>query len=197
MSQFFAIYLFILALLLALIEIEIEGKDGWAVKTATFRKDLKNVPIIGKVAWSREITGYHIFLNIFLFAVFHLPYFFGHELNLTNELVLISYFMLFGVTWDFLWFVMNPHYGIRNFKKHKIPWFSENKWIIGNRVSIPHVFHLAISMLLTVLASILVGKSDVWTTYMINVGVFGVLVFVTIILAPHYHKLYWRLRKDE
>ncbi len=142
MSLAFTLYLFFLSLLLALIEIEIEGKNGWAVKTETFRKDLTKIRYIKKISWSRELTGYHLFLNIFLFMLFHMPYFFGYPLTLGNELELLGYFFLFGVTWDFLWFVLNPYYGIRKFKKNEIPWFSQNRWVFGDRVSIPHVLHL-------------------------------------------------------
>jgi hypothetical protein len=195
MSPIFGIYLFFLSLFLALIEIEIEGKDGWAIKTATFRKDLSNIPIIGRIAWSREITGYHTFLNIFLFLTFHLPYFFGHPLNLANELELLAYFLLFGVTWDFLWFVMNPHFGFAKFKKTEIPWFSQNKWIFKDRVSIPHVMHLFVGTLLASLSAVSNNNPQEIAGYLVNLVVFALLSVITILLSPFYHQLYEALRK--
>lgn len=122
-------------------------------------------------------------------------YFFGHPVNLANEFELIAYFLLFGVTWDFLWFVMNPHYGFAKFKKTEIPWFSQNKWILQDRVSIPHVMHLFVGTLFATLAAVINKNPEEISFYLINLIVFAVLSVATIMLSPLYHKLYTILRK--
>jgi hypothetical protein len=195
MPESFAIFLFFLSTLLALIEIEIEGKNGWATKTETFRKDLSQVRLIKQLSWSREITGYHIFLNLFLFTFFHMPYFFGFNFTLTNELILISYYLLFAVTWDFLWFVLNPYFGIAKFKKSEIPWFSNNKWVLGDRVSLLHVGHIFAGLVLAVFVTA-TGQNPVFLKYyLVGVVIFCGLTGATILISPYYHKLYFRLRK--
>ncbi len=194
MTITYSIYLFVLALLLALIEIEIEGKNGWAAKTETFRKDLTKIRFIKKITWSQELTGYHLFLNIFLIMFFHIPYFFGFSLTLANEFLILGYYLLFGVTWDFLWFVLNPYYGIAKFKKDEIPWFSQNKWIFGDRVSIPHLLHLCTGLALVSVSAHLQDDPAVLQSYVLNIGVFAVLTIVTILISPYYHKLYFKLR---
>ncbi len=195
MTFLYTIYLFILSLLLALIEIEIEGKNGWAAKTETFRKDLTKIRFIKKVTWSRELTGYHLFLNVFLVMLFHMPYFFGFPLTLANEFLILGYYLLFGVTWDFSWFVLNPFYGIAKFKKDQIPWFSQNKWIFSNRVSVPHLLHLACGLIFISGAVIIKNDLGILLDYLLSIGLFVALSIATILLSPNYHKLYFKLRK--
>ncbi|HSQ77288.1 MAG TPA: hypothetical protein VLN91_00195, partial [Nitrospirota bacterium] len=37
--------------------------------------------------------------------------------------------MLFWIIEDFLWFVLNPAFGINNFSQNKIPWHKQ--WFLG------------------------------------------------------------------
>jgi hypothetical protein len=38
-------------------------------------------------------------------------------------------YFLMAVQWDFLWFVLNPHFGMRRFSAAHIPWF--RIWFLG------------------------------------------------------------------
>ena len=68
----------------ALLEIQIEGENGWASKLPTWK--LKN-PFQKIINWP-YITGYHIYLNLLFITVLQLPFFTGLAFNLRNEIFL-------------------------------------------------------------------------------------------------------------
>lgn len=111
-------YLSISAFVFAALEIQIEGKNGWAEKLPTWR--VKN-PFSRIIAWP-YIDGYHLYLWILLALLFHLPYFFGLEFSWLSEIVIVESFFIFSFVEDFLWFVLNPHWGIKKFIDAEIPW---------------------------------------------------------------------------
>lgn len=119
------------SLVFALLEIEIEGTEGWARRLPTWR-------ISGR--WTRRlfgnraITGYHLYSQVFLITVLHLPYALGLvEPSWKAEFRILSFLLLFWVVEDFLWFVVNPAYGIRRFKPQHIWWHEPNWWWIMPR----------------------------------------------------------------
>ncbi len=107
-----------LAVLLALWEIQIEGPDGWAARLPTWR--IKS-GIMVKLTGGRPVTGYHVLMTVFLIAFVHLPAFFV-PWNWRLESLLLGFYVGLVFLEDFFWFVCNPHYGIRNFRKGKIWW---------------------------------------------------------------------------
>ncbi len=114
----FLVFMAFLAFLLALWEIQIEGKDGFAAKLPTWRLEKGRLV---KLTGGRPITGYHLFMVLFLIALVHLPLFFV-PWSWRLESLLIGFFIGMLLLEDFLWFVLNPHYGIKNFRKGKIWW---------------------------------------------------------------------------
>ena len=71
-------YLFALCHILARVEIHIEGPHGWAVNLPTWRW--------GPNWWlnltnGKELTGYHVWLTLFLIGMFHLPLIFVASLS--------------------------------------------------------------------------------------------------------------------
>lgn len=122
------VYLFILATVLAILEIQIEGKNGWAMNLPTWRPNKVNrfIKIYKKLMSDREVTGYHITMFTFVLLILHLPYAFGQTLNLVNWLMTISLFFIFVILWDFLWFVLNPYHPLKKFNKEHIWW--HKKW---------------------------------------------------------------------
>jgi hypothetical protein len=112
-----------IALILAGWEIQIEGKDGWAAKLPAWRI---SQGWLMRFTGGLPITGYHVFLSVFLIAIIHLPVFFtGWTLRL--ESLLLGFFVGIMLVEDFLWFVLNPNYGIKNFRKGKI-WWHKHWW---------------------------------------------------------------------
>jgi hypothetical protein len=111
--------LFALCWLLARVEIEIEGDQGWAVSLPTWRWEpewwlnLTN---------GKAVTGYHLWLTLFLIGVFHLPLVFsGFSRELWAKCA--SSYLLITAVWDLQWFAWNPAWGLAKFRSTQIPWF--------------------------------------------------------------------------
>jgi len=124
-SPGFAIYLFALSLVLALLEIEIEGRDGWAAALPTWRFQ---PPWLLRLTSGKALTGYHVWLNTLLLLWLHVPFWFV-AWDWRAELALAGAYFLMAVQWDFLWFVLNPHFGLARFSRANVPWF--RTWILG------------------------------------------------------------------
>ncbi|MFA6428416.1 MAG: hypothetical protein WCW02_02620 [Candidatus Buchananbacteria bacterium] len=112
------LYLCLLAFILASLEVEIEGAYGWAKKLPTWRpaEDEWYAKFFKKMMHGKELTGYHLHVFGLIFLFFMLPFEFGVPFTLINFLEILSIFFLFIVLWDFLWFVINPHIDLNNFK---------------------------------------------------------------------------------
>jgi hypothetical protein len=109
-----------LAFCFAKVEIAIEGKDGWAAALPTWR--LPPHHWVSRLFFAgRPATGYHVWLQLFMLSAFHLAYLFGEATHRT-ELEILAFYMLFWVVEDFLWFVLNPAFGLARFNKANVPW---------------------------------------------------------------------------
>jgi hypothetical protein len=116
-------YFFLMALVLAHLEIQIEGAHGWAEKLPTRRWD---GPAIRR--WlGKPVTGYHLSLVVFLLLFLHVPQFYGGSWE--READLLAMFLLLTVSWDVLWFACNRHFGMARFRKGQIWWFPS--WTLG------------------------------------------------------------------
>ena len=114
-----AVYLFAICWILAQLEIQIEGPDGWVSKIPTWRL---NAPWILRFTNGKPITGYHVYLTALLLALFHFPLIFIPFSKILEAKILSSYFLATFI-WDFQWFVWNPGWGIKRFFKDPIWWF--------------------------------------------------------------------------
>ena len=86
----FLAFMVFMAFILALWEIQIEGGDGWAARLPAWRIEKGWVM---KLTGGRPLTGYHIFMTLFLLGLIHLPLFF---IAWTWRLE----FLLLGFTWE-------------------------------------------------------------------------------------------------
>ncbi len=107
-------FYFLIGLVLALLEIQIEGKHGWAEKLPTWR---------WRVGFMhRPITGYLVCMNLFLLLLLHSPI--AHAgFSIALEAEILSFYFLLCVFWDFQWFAWNPHYGVAGFRKGNVWWY--------------------------------------------------------------------------
>ena len=119
----FIIYMVVLSVVLALWEIQIEGKDGWANSLPCWRIEKG---LIVKILGGRPLTGYHFFMVLFLILMVHLPIFFS-TWSLRLESLLLGFLVGLLLIEDFLWFVFNKNYGLKKFKKGEI-WWHKNWW---------------------------------------------------------------------
>jgi len=117
------LFLIFVAIIHAKLELQIEGKKaGWALRLPCWRIDNKFIHfLLGK-----EITGYHFWLLILFFMLFHSPYLFI-PLTLKNEFLILGLFCWYWIAEDFFWFMENNFYGLRNFKPGRIFW--HRRWI--------------------------------------------------------------------
>lgn len=119
----------------ALMEIQIEGPAGWARNLPTWRiRDPRLLRLMERVMPGRPLTGYHVWIILFIALVAHLPFLvFGLPWSWRGELRSLSFIALFWVLEDFLWFVLNPHYGLRRFRPQYIAWHQPAWWWIAPR----------------------------------------------------------------
>lgn len=120
------IFSLLLAFLIAKLEINIEGKNGWAKNLPTWRIKNKWTKIFMQ---EYPLTGYHLYLMLTVFSFLHFPFFFGTYWNLSNEFIILGLYSVIFLVEDFLWFVLNPHYGLKKFHKDHIEW--HHPWIFN------------------------------------------------------------------
>lgn len=127
----FAGAVLVAAAVFALLEIEIEGRAGWASDLPTWRVENR------WTRWffgSRALTGYHLYVHLFVLVMVHLPFL----LQLTpfswrGEARIAAFLILFWVVEDFLWFVLNPEFGIHKFDPEHAWWHAPSWWWIAPR----------------------------------------------------------------
>jgi hypothetical protein len=178
----------IFSIILALMEIEIEGKNGWAEKIPTWYRKTGLGKIYGFFMNKKPMTGYHLTLMVLLFLIFHAHYFQGADWTIRKEFSTLGLIMTVSVIWDYLWFVLNPYYGYRNFRKDKIWWHANSKWFFG----LPSDYYLGI---LTALALNSLAANII--NYLFQLLIFIAGTILVVILAPLYHKFYWSIRKKD
>lgn len=114
----FLIFMFFIAFILAQWEIQIEGKDGWAAKAPGWRIE---TGWLMKLSDGRPVTGYHFYMTLFMLGIVHLPLFFAIW-SWRLESLILGFYVGMVLIEDFLWFLLNPHFGIRKFRKGQIWW---------------------------------------------------------------------------
>ena len=117
----------LLAVVFALVEIQIEGAAGWAANLPTWR--IEGHPLLDIFWGGRAMTGYHLYVFLFMFLVFHLPFFICGRFSLKLEARAIGCLMMFWLVEDFMWFVINPAFGFGRFDPEHAPW--HRHWALG------------------------------------------------------------------
>lgn len=118
-----------LALVLALVEIEIEGPYGWAEKLPTpYRVSGPLARLFGLVLGGKPLTGYNLLMFAATLLAFHLPFAFGASWTVTRELALLAAWVSWSALWDLLWFLLNPAYGWRRFRPGSVWWHRRWLW---------------------------------------------------------------------
>jgi len=189
-----AVFWFVLALLLACVEIESEGKYGWAQRMPTWYRT-KGIPakIFGFLLGKKPLTGYHLFLISFVFVMFHMPFVVQMHWSIFQELVCIALFIAWWILEDFIWFILNPYYGIKNFKKSNIWWHGRECWVFG-LIPIDYIHGLAASLILVCIAGLLENVGLIVKHFQI-LGWWVLFLMITIVSAPLYRRWYFKMRE--
>ena len=127
----FVLFLSAAATAFALLEIQIEGAAGWAAGLPTWRRDNRwTRALLG----GRPLTGYHLYCHVFVLTAVHLPFGLGLATwTPRGEARAVAFLILFWILEDFLWFVLNPRYGVRGFRKERAAWHASAWWWIMPR----------------------------------------------------------------
>lgn len=124
---FLLAWIALLGLFFAMTEIQIEGAHGWAASLPTWR--IEKHWLLDVFWGGRPMTGYHAWVFPFMFLAFHLPIVVNDTFSWRLEARCLGSLMLFWIVEDFLWFVLNPAYGLARFNPHSIPWHKH--WLVG------------------------------------------------------------------
>ncbi len=118
------------AFLFAKVEVHIEGASGWAEKLPTWRVQNRVTDLL---YGGRPLTGYHLWVQLFVLAFAHFPLALGVAPTLATEALVASFVILFWIVEDFLWFVVNPHFGLTRFRAEEVWWHRRAWWAIAPR----------------------------------------------------------------
>jgi len=110
----------LLSFVFAKVEIHIEGDAGWAANLPTWR--IEQHWLLDIFWGGRPMTGYHAWMFSFIAFVFHLPVFMSGQWTLKLEARILGCLMAFWIIEDFLWFVLNPAFGLAKFRPEHVPW---------------------------------------------------------------------------
>jgi hypothetical protein len=121
------IFVVVLAYFFANAEIHIEGDAGWAANLPTWR--IEDHWMLDLFWGGRPMTGYHAYVFSFIAIFFHFPIFLMAQWSWHLELRIIASIMLFWVVEDFLWFLINPAFGLTRFRRRFVPW--HRHWTCG------------------------------------------------------------------
>ena len=168
------IYILLTSLVYSLIEIELEGKNGWMTKIPT----AKIFNMGGK-----HMTLYHLYMIIMI--TLSVVYQNNMEYNINSFLYSASYVFLFLLLEDFLWFVYNPYFTINKYKKEEVWWHANQPWIYG----IP--LHNFIVAGINLLISYYTGFTDIAIALVMGIA----FSLISILLSPFYHKFYKKVHK--
>jgi hypothetical protein len=120
-------WVLLMALFFAMLEIQIEGGAGWAAQLPTWR--IESHWLLDIFWGGRPMTGYHAWAFSFMALVFFAPLAFNGRWTWPDAARALAGLMLFWIAEDFLWFVLNPDFGLARFAPAHVPW--HKRWWLG------------------------------------------------------------------
>lgn len=172
-----AAFVFAFAVIFALIEIEIEGKHGWAAKLPTARN------VVG------HLTLYHVYMvSLAVLVVSGFVYFRERgpckavATRSSTPLYVVAkiavHVILYLLLQDFLWFVLNPHYTLAGYKSESIGW--HGGWWGG----LPLFNFVGLGVVAIVMA--VFRKQELWAAFATYIA----LLLGVCATSPLYHAFY-------
>ncbi len=187
------LFLYGYALLFALVEIEIEGPHGWAERLPTwFRVTTPAARIYALFMRGKPLTGYHAVMFVLPLWSFHLGFVAGVPWSWPAEAATLSAYLVWVVTWDLLWFLLNPRFGWRRFRKGEI-WWHGRTWI--GRFPVDYWGAFAGSLGIAATARLTTGSWTVPINAAIVAAGFIALTLLTAPAAPAYMRWHTRMRR--
>jgi hypothetical protein len=188
----------VLALVLALVEIEIEGPYGWAEKLPTpYRVSGPLARLFALVLGGKPLTGYNLLMFAATLLAFHLPFAFGAPWSAARELALLAAWVSWSALWDFLWFLLNPAYGWRRFRPGNVWWHSRWLWRLPLDYWVAVVVSLALALVAQLVQGVGAGGRGAASAGLtpllaqaLLLGVFVAWALLSGLAAPLYARLY-------
>lgn len=106
---------------------------------------VENHPLLDIFWGGRPLTGYHAWVFAFMAMAFHLPIFMKGCFSWKFEARILGSLMMFWILEDFIWFILNPAFGVEKFMPEFVPWHKH--WILGMPTDYP-LFMIVGSILL-------------------------------------------------
>lgn len=116
----------LMAAVFAQVEIQIEGSAGWAAGLPTWR--IERHPLLDVFWGGRPLTGYHVWVFLFMALVFHFGILIYGHFTWRRETRILGVLMLFWILEDALWFAMNPAFGLARLQPAFVPWHRHWLW---------------------------------------------------------------------
>lgn len=124
-------YLLAASYAMASLEVQIEGSQGWARGLPTWRIDNALTRVL---FGGRPLTGYHFWFHILIALLVHTQVALGFiPFSPSAELRILAFLVLFWLIEDWLWFVVNPAFGVSAFRAERIHWHRRSWWLIMPR----------------------------------------------------------------
>jgi len=117
----------LMAFFFANAEIQIEGGAGWATSLPTWR--IEQHWLLDLFWGGRAMTGYHAWVFSFMILVFLMPLAFNGRLQRGDVPLCIAGLAVFWIAEDFLWFALNPAFGLARFDPVHAFWHKH--WVFG------------------------------------------------------------------
>jgi hypothetical protein len=176
----FAIFLCIVATWLALLEVQIEGKNSWASALPCWRANPKSLvaKVYSKIMGGLPLTGYHAVMFSFVLIILHLHFFAGVQWKISEEMKVFSAYFLLCPTWDFLYFVYNPFFFLIKQDPNAIA--NHKTWILGIFPA-DYTAAILVSLFFVVMAAILTREIFQIIQWLKTVGTLGLFVFLNAV----------------
>ncbi len=193
-----ALFWFVLALVFAAVEVEIEGRNGWAEKLPTwYRTTGFWARLYGLVMRGKPLTGYHLFMFFLPLLAMHSGFFLGLAPTLAAELEVLAIYAFWVSLWDYLWFVLNPAYGAAGFRRDKVWWYAQSRWVLG-LFPLEYALSLILSLFLAAAAGLAAGDAGVFIWHLLRLScLFILLAPAVIFLGPRYRRWHARMRRRD
>ncbi len=186
------------ALVVAGLEVEAEGKSGWAYRMPTwYRTSGWAARVFGLLMGGKPMTGYHCFMFFVPLFYFHAQFAAGVTWTVAAEIQAWAMYFAWVVVWDYLWFVINPHF-FHCFNKESVWWHAKSWWVLG-LFPFDYLLGIILSIGLTLLAGWMNGQMrDYFFDHLSILLGYAAGVMVVHLLAPStYHPWYWKMRRHD
>jgi hypothetical protein len=181
------------ALLMALLEIEIEGRHGWAERLPTwYRTGGPAARVYHAIGGMRPLTGYHLMMFPIPLLLLHYPYVAGADWSLASEASTIAVFLAWIIAWDYLWFVLNPYWGLARFRRGEVWWYP-GRWI--GRLPLDYYLAVGASFAVAALAWALGGGAEALRDQLVIVAILVATCLACMALAGPYGRWYAWMRR--